>query len=901
MATILGLAMKITADASGLPASLTPVEKALANLGKQTQASAALFDQFLTSTTGAADAQANVARQFEALNSALQAGEITAQDFAGAFSAIQQSAQETARLFQEGASTTARYRTETESVALEVERLNQQLKVGAIDQGTYQRAIADVTGENKRAADAERERQQFLQRAAELTRNVISPMEQYDATVRELNTHLAAGTITQETYDRSLAAATKQFTSAESAAQGYDKAAEGAGKAGTLAFNELSGILAAIPGPIGNIAGRLSGLSSAAEGLGRVFSADLSNGFAAIGSSVAQLANPFTLAVAGIAAFGAAASAISNGLSALSGRIEQLQNTASRLGTTFEFVQVLEEAAKRSGVAVDQLATGLQKFAVNVDKAREGGNTAAAAFDRLGISQEELQNTDPTELAGRVADALDGIEDPAERARIATELLGKSGLELLPAFRTVDDAQAALTRFSASIDNVDVDRLAGVDDSFDDIKTALQGLSQNLLVPFAGLADGVASAIADAIGGFTNLLEPFLDRIQPFLDAIGEGFTLAGEIIYDAATTAGTVLESLFSVIERLGAIVGAAVGETLNYFGDLLTQFSEFTGLGGVIAGVASAIAGAFQGLWDGIKNVVSTVGGFIEQVLQFAEDWLGIGRGIDEANDSYEKQRQIVDKTAESVEEKSRKEQEAAKKAIEANEQIVDSLLEQQRIEEEFGGSNERFKAAQAVAAVEQEIARTREAVETARAAGDTEAERAGMERLAQLDQIQAQQEDIASGAKAAREEAAKDADAAIKAQEKADAEQRQREEQMAKDRVAEDKRVADEKRKLDEAREKALKTAAKEINDVEVKFAKARFEEEKKRIAQLKELRRGAIEIGDVRGGGADVFLDLLGGREDAAVAEYKKQLSELQAIREELRRAQAKKAEILKGVG
>lgn len=901
MATILGLAMKITADASGLPASLTPVEKALANLGKQADASAALFDQFLTSTTGAAEAQANVARQFEALNSALLDGKIIAEDFAGAFSAIQRSAQETAALFEYGARVIAKYKTEAQNTAEEVDRLSRAKKAGAIDEDTYARAIADVTGATKRAAEAEREREKFLQRAAELTRAVISPMQQYDDAVQELNAHKQAGTISEETYNRNLQQATQQFIKAEAAAQGYDKATESAGKAGTLAFNELSGILSAIPGPIGNIAGRLSGLSSAAEGLGRVFNADLSNGFAAIGSSVAQLANPFTLAVAGIAAFGAAAAAITNGLSALSGRIEQLQNTASRLGTTFEFVQVLEEAAKRSGVAVDQLATGLQKFAVNVDKAREGGNTAAAAFDRLGISQEELRNTDPTELAGRVADALDGIEDPAERARIATELLGKSGLELLPAFRTVDDAQAALARFSATIDGVDVERLAGVDDSFDDIKTALQGLSQNLLVPFAGLADGVASAIADAIGGFTNLLEPFLDRIQPFLDAIGEGFTLAGEIIYDVATTAGTVLETLFSVIERLGTIVGAAVGETLNYFGDLLTQFGEFTGLGGVISGTASAIAGAFQGLWDGIKNVVATVGGFIEQVLQFAEDWLGIGRGIDEANESYDKQRIAVEKTADAVDEKSKKEQEAAKKAVEANQRIVDSLLEQQRIDEEFGGSNERYKAAQAVEAVEKEIARTREAVEAARAAGDTEAERAGMERLAQLDQIQAQQEDIASGAKAAREEAAKDAEAAIKAQERADAEQRKRDEQRAKEIEAENKRVADEQRKLDEAREKALKSAAKEINDAEVKFAKARFDEEKNRIAELKELRRGALTIGDVRGGGADVFLDLLGGREDGAVAEYKKQLSELQAIREELRKAQFKKAEILKGVG
>ena len=875
MATVLGLALKVTADAAGLAAQLSPVDKALQGLGDKATAAAQFFDKFLSSTSGAGEAQAAVRQQFEALAQSLQSGEITAQQYAAAFKEIQTAARQTADQFKEGAAVTERYRSETSKVNAEVERFSSLLKVGAIDQQTYEAAINDVTGANERAAQAEKEREQFLQRAAQLTQAVISPMERYDAQVQELNTHLAAGTITQQTYDKQLQQATQAFTKAESSAQGYDKAVESAGKGGTLAFNELSGILSAIPGPIGNIAGRLSGLSSAAEGLGRVFSGGLGSGISSIGASIAALANPFTLAIAGIAAFGAAAAAIGAGLSELSGRVEQLQNTASRLGTSFEFVQVLEEAAKRSGVAVDQLASGLQKFAVNVDKAREGGTAAAAAFDRLGISQEELQNTDPTELAGRVADALDGIEDPAERARIATELLGKSGLELLPAFRGVDDAQEALSRFSASIDNVDVGRLAGVDDSFDDIKTALQGLSQNLLVPFAGLADGVASAIADAIGGFTNLLEPFLDRIQPFLDAIGEGFTAAGEIIYDVATTAGAVLESLFSVIERLGTIVGTAVSETLNYFGDLLSQFGEFTGLGGTVSAVASAIAGAFLGLWDGIKNVVGTVGGFIEQVLQFAEDWLGIEGGVEGTNEAYEKQRKIVGDLGDAVDEKAKKEQDAAQKAVEANTKIVDSLLEQLDIEERFGGDSARAKAAENVEAIEKEIARVREEVEKARAAGDNDAVRAGIARLGQLDQVQARQEDIASGAAKAREDAAKAAADAAKEQARIDGERKKRDEELAKQ----------------------IKENQKQIFEAQQEYNDKIFEIEKARIDELNTLRGGAVDINDIRNGGADTLLDLLGGREDAAIAEYKKQLGELKELRKDIRNALAKKAEIL----
>jgi hypothetical protein len=730
-----------------------------------------------------------------------------------------------------------------------------------------------VTGENERAAKAEEKVNQFRDRGRQILEQTRTPLERYDAQVNELRQHLEAGTITQETYDRALTKVSADFQKAEQAAKGYDKEAEKAGKGGVLQFNELSGILSAIPGPIGNIAGRLSGLSSASEGLGRVFAGGLSSGVASLSASVAALANPFTLAIAGVAALGAGAASVAAGLANLSGKAEQLANTASRLGTSFDFVQVLDEAAKRTGMSIDEIASALQKFEVNIAKAREGGNDAAKAFEKLGISQQELRTTDPTELAQRTAEALGKIQDPAERASLAVEVLGKKGLELLPAFASLSDSQAALDRFSATISSVDVERLAGVDDSFDDIRTALQGLSQNLLVPFAGLADGVASAIADAIGGFTNLLEPILKRIQPFLDAIGDGFTAAGEVIYDVATTAGSILEALFATIERLGTIVGAAIGSTIGYFTDLLDTFGEFTGISGTVSSVASAIAGAFQGLWQGIKNVVSQVGGFIETVLQFAEDWLGIDRGVQQANASYEEQRQIIQQTAEESEKKAKAEQEAARKAIEANTKIADSLLEQLEIEQKFGGDTSRFKAAQNVEAVEKEIARVREEVEKARAAGDKDAERAGMQRLQQLDQVQAQQEDIASGAAAQRKQAEE-----------------------------EQKRIDAEQKKRDEDRRKLLEDNAKKVAEAQKKYAEEVFKLEKKRVEDLRKLRLGALEIGDIRTtSGQSTLLDLASGRADPAIDEYRKQRKELEKLNENVRALRMEKAEILGGTG
>jgi hypothetical protein len=83
------------------------------------------------------------------------------------------------------------------------------------------------------------------------------------------------------------------------------------------AFREFTGILSVLPGPLGDIAGRMSGFVSAADGLNKVFAGGITTGVTGLGTALSALVNPTTLAVAGVAAVGSAAVGITNGLSNL--------------------------------------------------------------------------------------------------------------------------------------------------------------------------------------------------------------------------------------------------------------------------------------------------------------------------------------------------------------------------------------------------------------------------------------------------------------------------------------------------------------------------------------------------------------------------------------------------------
>lgn len=803
MANVLSLALKVTADASGL--KLDPVQRALQRLGDEADLLTSQFDRFAQQSDAASQAQARIAQQSQDLTNALRDGQIGATQF-----------------------------------ATEFERLS-------------------------RAADQEAA---AFERAAQITRSTQTDLERYNEKKKELKAQLDAGRISLDTYNRALANAASGLSNADRAAAGLPpklSAIADASQRSNVSFGNFGSVLSSLPGPLGSIAGQASGLSSTITSLAGSFGG-AGGGIAAFGGSVAALAGPIGIAVAAIAAFAAAAKAVVQGLQELSAKAEQLSNTANRLGTSFEFVQVLDEAARRSGLSMDSIATAVQKFQVNVDKARNGSDDLTAAFGRLGISQQDLQTSDPTELAVRVAEALEGIEDPAERAALATQLLGKQGLELLPAFKTLDDARQKLDRFSASLSQIDLERLNGVDDAFDNLQTALKGLGQNLLLPFSGLVEGITNAIADTIAGFTKLIEPLGDRLAPILDAIGESFAILGKAIFNNLSQAAEGLAIFLDFVDRVGAIVGTALRRATDFF-------IEFTGAADSTNQAGSRIVETFQFVAEKVLALAKTMGSLVDDTLTFLETTLGVERATRKAADAADEQSDAVRGAGDAAEEAGRKAEEAAKRQADAQQRIIDRLLEQQRIDEQFGGDNKRAQAAEAVAAIEAEIAKTKQEFYRAQAAGDTAAQKAAQDRLFQLGRVLTQQQDIASGAAANREAAA----------------QRQKE-------------IDDAQRKRDEDRNKAIEDADKKIAEAREKYIEAAFELERNRINELNRIRGGALEIGDLRtAAGSNLFLDLAGGRQDSAIDEYRKQRAELEKLNRNVQQLQIKRAEILGGVG
>jgi hypothetical protein len=544
MATILGLAMKVTADASSVPKSLTQAERALNSLQAQVDRATKVFAPFTESSAAAARAQEQFAERFARLADQLQADTIKPQEYAAAFAQLTEEAKRSAEAFAEGVRIQKQYGDQTKVVADEIERLVELERLGAIDQTALNNAAIARLGLDKQTADSARARADAVaaaerkqseafaearrteeQAAAQANRQRalleaeadairqrnLTAQERFDQEVGRARVLEEANLLTKQEFNRELQRQADLFAEATIAANRSGKAIEDAGKQGVLKFNELSGILSALPGPIGNVAGRLSGLASAGEGLARVFSGGLQNGLASIGASVAGLVNPFTAGAAAFAALGAGAVAAGRNLVQLEGEVERLGQLADRVGVSFSFIQVLEAAALQTGTSVEQLGGGFTRFLRAVNEARDGTKSAVEAFKNLRISTDAVRDGNPETLFQQAAQALAQMPDPAQRTATAMALFGKSGAELLPVIKQLGTAASDLERLGGALTEQQRADIDSFGDAMDRVGVASQGLYRQITANFAGIGTAIANSTAESIGGINRLIRALDD------------------------------------------------------------------------------------------------------------------------------------------------------------------------------------------------------------------------------------------------------------------------------------------------------------------------------------------------------------------------------------------------------
>jgi hypothetical protein len=605
--------------------------------------------------------------------------------------------------------------------------------------------------------------------------------------------------------------------------------------------------------------------------------------FRSVAVRAVGMATGLGAAAGAIFGLAAATAAAGPGLKALEDFAERVGVEATKLGTSFAFVQTLEVAASRSGESIDSLRVAFTALLRNIEAARGGSNSAIEAFEKLGISAADLESKSPEEIFKAIAVGLQGISDPATRSAAALVVLGENGARLQPALRSVANAEADLARFSATLDGLDIARLEDMGYGFDQLQTATGGLGRQLILPFAGLTEGISKALADIIGGTSSIVAALGGAVSPLLDAFGAVIQTVGSVIGVILKLIAAVLRPLAYMFELIGGLVeffsdgldnltsrvNAGIDGWLQYFNMPESWFTDAASGAEETAAALDDATTASQKFYEEITKAVDTAAEFgqagFDAALEYQEALEEInllrqeGEYTEEqaneaakrANETFEERIGLL---KEAADEQARAAQEA-RRAAEADRKRIDQFARSGMSEQERAQAD----AQETVLAIQREQARVEQEIAAARNAGNQAALDAATARLAQLDQEEARAADIASG-DAARREAA----------------QQEREEYQSKldDLQAEFARKEIER--------------SQSIADKRAEYNERLAEIEEDRLDKLSAVNQKALEASDIRSGGIGQVIALATGREDPAVAAARQQAKSLENIEREIKK-------------
>jgi muramidase (phage lysozyme) len=172
----------------------------------------------------------------------------------------------------------------------------------------------------------------------------------------------------------------------------------------------------------------VSGLRKVAEGFGWIARA----GAAAFRSLMAIV--PVLGAITSAATIAGMAKLVSS----FSAWGRELAIAADQIGIAPQKLQQFQDAARLAGGSAEDMARSLQGLKDTSTRAFEGlDNDALAYFNRFGISLRDANGhlRNAADLLPEVMQKLQGIEDPTDRARVATALLGDAGAKLVESLR----------------------------------------------------------------------------------------------------------------------------------------------------------------------------------------------------------------------------------------------------------------------------------------------------------------------------------------------------------------------------------------------------------------------------------------------------------------------------------
>lgn len=297
-----------------------------------------------------------------------------------------------------------------------------------------------------------------------------------------------------------------------------------------------------------DLRGLKSGLSQATSGIDR-FSKASTKSFQSLSSAATSLKTAL------VGAFtGAAITAVKSSLSAL----EQIGDTAERLGVSTKFFQEYGYAAQQAGVSSEQFGTSLSKLSQNVAEAQQGNKQLQEAFAEVGVTLDELGSLSSEEIFKQVIEGIGNLTSEAQQLETTRQIMGKTADSFVNLAKMggagIDELVSKANKLGLVVPE---ELIQNASEASDAIDTVGETISKTF--------GGALAANKDQIIAFGQAIIDVVRALAPFLEYMDEAVKIgAGFAVYSTIKTVFQGLSgALAGVASAFVTTTGAAAANT--------------------------------------------------------------------------------------------------------------------------------------------------------------------------------------------------------------------------------------------------------------------------------------------------------------------------------------------------
>lgn len=332
------------------------------------------------------------------------------------------------------------------------------------------------------------------------------------------------------------------------------------------------------------------------EKSGKHFGESLAKGLKA---TAAVIGAAMTAATAGAIATGKAFINAANSTAQYGDNIDKM---SQKMGISTKAYQEWDFVMQHCGTSIESLKPSMKTLA---NAAVKGSD----AFDKLGISQQDIANMSQEELFGKTISALQNVKNETERTALAAKLLGKGATELGALFNMSADETDALKQQVHDLGGVMSDdaikAAANYQDEMQNMKTALTGVKNNIMSQFLPGISSVMTGLSKVFSGNGGVeeiragLQSVINNIQKMAPQfMSIATTLINSLISGFAPMLPSLVSSIFSVMTQAIVTVSSMIPQLMPVI---------ISGIQGALSAVMQALPIIIDGLTQLVMSIVT------------------------------------------------------------------------------------------------------------------------------------------------------------------------------------------------------------------------------------------------------------------------------------------------------